>query len=100
MLFMSSSVFPHPSLEYKCPFYPPPQNGAVVCETWFGGQFCRVACNDNFDFNRDPEELYFCRTPPGGDTAEWGPTPTNLNPINFRMPWPECSGTELQTYCR
>ncbi|XP_071787753.1 sushi, von Willebrand factor type A, EGF and pentraxin domain-containing protein 1-like [Asterias amurensis] len=77
--------------QYKCPFYPSPQNGALVCETWLGGQFCRVACNENFDFNRDPEELYYCRTPPGGDTAEWGPTPTNLNPINFRMPWPECS---------
>ncbi|XP_038057933.1 sushi, von Willebrand factor type A, EGF and pentraxin domain-containing protein 1-like [Patiria miniata] len=77
--------------QYPCPFYPPPQNGALACETWLGGQFCRVACSENFDFNRNPAGEYYCRTPLGSVAAQWGPSPTNPNTANFRVPWPDCS---------
>ncbi|XP_038057936.1 sushi, von Willebrand factor type A, EGF and pentraxin domain-containing protein 1-like isoform X3 [Patiria miniata] len=77
--------------QYPCPFYPPPQNGALACETWLGGQVCRVACNENFDFNRNPASEYYCRTPFGSDVAEWGPFFNDRNPADFRVPWPDCS---------
>ncbi|XP_022091528.1 sushi, von Willebrand factor type A, EGF and pentraxin domain-containing protein 1-like [Acanthaster planci] len=73
--------------QYPCPYFPPPQNGALACETWLGGQFCRVACNENFDFNRKPATEYFC-----DNVAQWAPSPLSLdNPAEFKVPWPDCS---------
>ncbi|XP_022091513.1 sushi, von Willebrand factor type A, EGF and pentraxin domain-containing protein 1-like [Acanthaster planci] len=73
--------------EYPCPDFPPPLNGALVCDTWLGGQFCRVACNENFDFNRKPATEYFC-----DNSAQWAPSPLSFDdPAEFRVPWPDCT---------
>ncbi|XP_078613327.1 sushi, von Willebrand factor type A, EGF and pentraxin domain-containing protein 1-like isoform X2 [Branchiostoma floridae x Branchiostoma japonicum] len=34
--------------QHACPYQAPPQNGAIACDTWLGGQFCSVSCNRDF----------------------------------------------------
>ncbi|XP_038057864.1 sushi, von Willebrand factor type A, EGF and pentraxin domain-containing protein 1-like isoform X2 [Patiria miniata] len=64
----------------SCPNYPEPRNGARACDQWLFGQFCRVYCNQDFEFAETPAIWYICsgstwRTQPSGKT----------------MPWPDCS---------
>ncbi|XP_041369905.1 sushi, von Willebrand factor type A, EGF and pentraxin domain-containing protein 1-like [Gigantopelta aegis] len=63
----------HPSciLQKKCPPLRAPDNGAMVCDTWFGGQFCQFMCRNGIDIPRTFKEyqLFHC-----GNTGIW-----NLN---------------------
>lgn len=65
----------------ECPYYPPPVNGAFVCEDWMLGQFCQVYCDARYDFSFQPAEWYICNV-----RAQWQTVPEGL-PI----PWPDCS---------
>ncbi|CAH1277139.1 SVEP1 [Branchiostoma lanceolatum] len=74
--------------QHSCPYQAPPQNGAIACDTWLGGQFCSVSCNRDFDFAREPESLYYCKQEEGG--GRW----SLLFPFPFQdfiFPWPDCS---------
>ncbi|XP_023213992.1 sushi, von Willebrand factor type A, EGF and pentraxin domain-containing protein 1-like [Centruroides sculpturatus] len=76
---------------YACKYEPPPLNGALVCDKWLGGgQFCKVYCEDGYDFIRTPEKEYFCQQL--GTHAKWGrllPNQKNKNQP-FVFPWPDC----------
>ncbi|XP_078613330.1 uncharacterized protein LOC144883016 [Branchiostoma floridae x Branchiostoma japonicum] len=74
-------------LEHTCPYQAPPQNGAIACDTWLGGQFCSVSCNRDFDFARAPESLYYCRQEAEGGT--WSPFFPSFH--EFIFPWPDCT---------
>ncbi|XP_067138604.1 LOW QUALITY PROTEIN: sushi, von Willebrand factor type A, EGF and pentraxin domain-containing protein 1-like [Centruroides vittatus] len=76
---------------YACKYEPPPLNGALVCDKWLGGgQFCKVYCEDGYDFIRMPEKEYFCQQL--GTHAKWGRLLPNLKNKNqpFVFPWPDC----------
>ncbi|XP_078614370.1 sushi, von Willebrand factor type A, EGF and pentraxin domain-containing protein 1-like [Branchiostoma floridae x Branchiostoma japonicum] len=89
--------------QHACPYQAPPQNGAIACDTWLGGQFCSVSCNRDFDFARAPESLYYCRQEAEGGT--WSPFFPSFH--EFIFPWPDCTrrmqpaaaiGLQLQYY--
>ncbi|KAK6186938.1 hypothetical protein SNE40_006194 [Patella caerulea] len=48
-----------------------PLNGALVCDSWFGGSFCNVMCNSNFDI---PRGLNTDRLICGLKSGQWSPT--------------------------
>ncbi|CAH1275230.1 SVEP1 [Branchiostoma lanceolatum] len=73
--------------QHSCPFQAPPQNGAIACDTWLGGQFCSVSCNRDFDFAREPESLYYCKQEEGG--GRWSPFFPSFQ--EFVFPWPDCT---------
>ncbi|XP_035692611.1 sushi, von Willebrand factor type A, EGF and pentraxin domain-containing protein 1-like [Branchiostoma floridae] len=73
--------------QHACPYQAPPQNGAIACDTWLGGQFCSVSCNRDFDFAREPESLYYCRQEAEGGT--WSPFFPSFH--EFIFPWPDCT---------
>ncbi|CAH1275003.1 SVEP1 [Branchiostoma lanceolatum] len=73
--------------QHSCPYQAPPQNGAIACDTWLGGQFCSVSCNRDFDFAREPESLYYCKQEAGG--GRWSPFFPSFQ--EFIFPWPDCS---------
>ncbi|XP_077983821.1 sushi, von Willebrand factor type A, EGF and pentraxin domain-containing protein 1-like [Glandiceps talaboti] len=64
-----------------CPPYPEPVNGARVCDDWLFGMFCRVTCNQKYEFARKPAEWYICNA-----EGDWRTQPPGLD-----TPWPDCS---------
>ncbi|XP_077984041.1 sushi, von Willebrand factor type A, EGF and pentraxin domain-containing protein 1-like [Glandiceps talaboti] len=78
--------------QHACPYESAPENGALSCETWLGGQFCGVSCHDKYEFVFEPEQIYYCRQDPITQTGEWRPAP--LAPRfgkEFQFPWPDCA---------
>ncbi|KAL4218698.1 hypothetical protein ACF0H5_021286 [Mactra antiquata] len=39
---------PYCELEESCPALQPPDNGALACDTWFAGSFCKMLCQDGY----------------------------------------------------
>lgn len=71
----------------RCPMYPPPMNGALVCMNREDGSqgFCQVACESGTDFVFHPPLLYVC-----DDSGHWfahSPFPQS----NVQVPWPNCA---------
>ncbi|CAH1276667.1 SVEP1 [Branchiostoma lanceolatum] len=73
--------------QHSCPYQAPPQNGAIACDMWLGGQFCSVSCNRDFDFAREPESLYYCKQEEG--EGRWSPFFPSFQ--QFVFPWPDCT---------
>ncbi|XP_014671305.1 PREDICTED: sushi, von Willebrand factor type A, EGF and pentraxin domain-containing protein 1-like [Priapulus caudatus] len=73
---------------YSCPYHPPPENGALSCDTWQEGQYCTVQCQEGFDFSRPSEEMYYCRQMDG--YGAWEPLVAHKI-REFKFPWPDCS---------
>ncbi|XP_022788331.1 sushi, von Willebrand factor type A, EGF and pentraxin domain-containing protein 1-like [Stylophora pistillata] len=72
----------------KCPKYPPPKNGALVCLNHAddGSQiFCQVACKHGTDFVTNPSVLYACPA-----SGEWLPL-AYLPNTSGKLPWPDCA---------
>ncbi|XP_064481549.1 sushi, von Willebrand factor type A, EGF and pentraxin domain-containing protein 1-like [Ornithodoros turicata] len=67
----------------RCPYYPPPRNGALVCEEFMYGDLCQVLCNDRYYFVSDPADEYIC-----DNTLKW-----STEPEGMPVPWPDCSVT-------
>ncbi|XP_071787761.1 uncharacterized protein [Asterias amurensis] len=63
-----------------CPYYPDPRNGAMACDQWLFGSFCRVYCNQGYEFAEKPAVWYMC----GG--GRW-----TTSPFGLPIPWPDCS---------
>lgn len=72
---------------YNCPFYSPPENGALSCDEWVGGQYCTVQCQEGFDFPYAPADVYYCRQMEGFGVWE----PGSLQGETSSSPWPDCS---------
>ncbi|XP_022091514.1 sushi, von Willebrand factor type A, EGF and pentraxin domain-containing protein 1-like [Acanthaster planci] len=64
----------------SCPNYPDPRNGLRACDQWLFGQFCRVYCNEAFEFAETPAEWYVC------SRGSW-----RTQPPGRATPWPDCS---------
>ncbi|XP_070554221.1 sushi, von Willebrand factor type A, EGF and pentraxin domain-containing protein 1-like [Ptychodera flava] len=77
--------------QHTCPYESPPENGALSCETWLGGQFCTVSCNRRYDFVFQPEAIYYCRQNRRTQTGEWRPAPGPRGFTPFEFPWPDCA---------
>jgi len=71
----------------RCPMYPPPKNGALVCINREDGSqvFCQVACTSGFDFVFHPALLYVC-----DDSGHWF-TYSHFPQSNLTVPWPNCA---------
>ncbi|KAL9973308.1 hypothetical protein ACROYT_G019744 [Oculina patagonica] len=69
----------------RCPMYPPPKNGALVCLNRDDGSsaFCQVVCQHGTDFVAPPAYLYIC-----DDTGTWR---THYLFPNLQLPWPDCA---------
>ena len=72
----------------RCPKYPRPKNGALVCLNFGDGSqaICRVACENGTDFVRNPAMIYVC-----DDSGQWQP----FSPFSIgypQLPWPDCKG--------
>ncbi|CAH1241807.1 SVEP1 [Branchiostoma lanceolatum] len=70
----------------KCPMWNPPKNGALACDRFLFGQFCIVFCNQEFEFDSQPAQLYVC-----GASGLWTTTSTKSS-----VRWPDC--LELRSY--
>ena len=75
------------SLGARCPMYPAPMNGALVCMNREDGSqaFCQVACESGTDFAFHPPLLYVC-----DDSGRWfaySPFPQS----NLQVSWPDCA---------
>lgn len=58
----------------------PPRNGAVVCDTWLGGEFCQAQCRNGTTMSSvDLGTLYVC-----SKNGNWIPSPS-LNTACQRM---------------
>ncbi|CAN8032735.1 unnamed protein product, partial [Ixodes persulcatus] len=67
----------------ECPYHPPPENGALSCDSWLHGEFCQPFCNERFDFLGEPAEEYIC-----DKNRTWQTVPPGLP-----VPWPDCAAT-------
>ncbi|KAK6186939.1 hypothetical protein SNE40_006195 [Patella caerulea] len=71
----------------NCPHLRPPDNGAIACDNWYGGQVCQLQCRKGYDVSRRDtrfNQLLLC-----GDSGCWN------NDVNFPQTVPkECK------YCR
>ncbi|XP_033632271.1 sushi, von Willebrand factor type A, EGF and pentraxin domain-containing protein 1-like [Asterias rubens] len=63
-----------------CTNYPDPRNGARACDQWLFGSFCRVYCNQAYEFAEKPAAWYMC------GRGKW-----TTSPFGFSIPWPDCS---------
>lgn len=62
----------------------PPNNGALACDIWLGGQFCQTFCKDGYDVSpgRNFEEMLIC-----DDSGKWFP--------HNSLPLPDCSSIHV-----
>uniref|UniRef100_A0A4D5RGI3 Putative tyrosine kinase eph ephrin receptor family n=1 Tax=Ixodes scapularis TaxID=6945 RepID=A0A4D5RGI3_IXOSC len=67
----------------ECPYHPPPENGALSCDSWLHGEFCQPFCNERFDFLDETAEEYIC-----DKDRTWQTVPPGLP-----VPWPDCAAT-------
>lgn len=68
-----------------CTIFPPPRNGALVCNTVGHDVVCAAFCKSGIDFEFNPPLVYFCS---GGKWDYWAfPGAPWQN-----APWPNCSG--------
>ncbi|XP_054708446.1 sushi, von Willebrand factor type A, EGF and pentraxin domain-containing protein 1-like [Uloborus diversus] len=80
---------------YPCPYYAPPANGFLKCDTWLGGRLCGIHCQDGYEFagGSNVHTLYQCsHTSTGSKIGAWGPVPgSGASRRSFRVPWPDCA---------
>ncbi|XP_062584887.1 uncharacterized protein LOC134246515 [Saccostrea cucullata] len=59
-----------------------PQNGALACDYWYGGKFCQMLCNDDYDvkIGYNPVDMLVC-----GTSGQWLPSGS--------LPLPDCART-------
>ena len=65
--------------------FPPPGNGALVCDTATGHPVCSAFCNNGADFEFNPPLVYLCS---GGKWNYWAFPSVQVQ----NAPWPNCSG--------
>ena len=83
--------------EHHCQHYDPPLNGALTCERRLNNRFCTVSCNEDYEFSREPESVYFCASDESTRGAmAWSPPPFGNQDV--LIPWPDCSGKVIRKY--
>ncbi|EEC13583.1 neurogenic locus notch, putative [Ixodes scapularis] len=71
---------------YPCPYYPPPKNGFVTCDSETDRQFCSVYCDQGYEFVSPPAPLYRCKQKV--NKGEWSAFSRNKK---LKLPWPDCA---------
>uniref|UniRef100_A0A147BER9 Fibrillin n=2 Tax=Ixodes ricinus TaxID=34613 RepID=A0A147BER9_IXORI len=71
---------------YPCPYYPPPKNGFVTCDSETDRQFCSVYCDQGYEFAFPPAPLYRCKQMK--NKGEWSAFSRNRK---LKLPWPDCA---------
>eukprot|EP00794_Sanderia_malayensis_P006001 gene6001-6699_t len=64
----------------KCPKFPAPDNGHVICDHLLGA-FCAPVCSPGFTFQNTPASAYVCNPM----TKSWA-----TYPAGYPLPWPNC----------
>ncbi|XP_046577475.1 sushi, von Willebrand factor type A, EGF and pentraxin domain-containing protein 1-like [Haliotis rubra] len=86
-----TSVSGVPSCQKRnCPALQAPQNGALSCDKWVGGNMCQTQCQEGFLISRSAPAngMYAC----GSNTGTWKPSPhimpcvASCLPQSFRAP--------------
>ena len=63
--------------------YPPPTNGALLCNYIGSQQSCQVQCEPGYDFEFTPPLFYYCS---GGKWHMF-----SIGPYDSKLPWPNCT---------
>ena len=70
--------------------FPPPRNGALVCETFnHQAPLCSAFCKNGTDFEFNPPLVYLC------SSGEWMYWSTPGVPVQ-NAPWPNCTGKTVR----
>jgi len=76
-----------------CTMFPPPGNGALVCDTATGHPVCSAFCNNGADFEFNPPLVYLCS---GGKWNYWAFPSVQVQ----NAPWPNCSGSASHSWLK